>query len=82
VDGEDLVIEVADTGTGIPPEVADRIFEPFFTTKPVGTGTGQGLAVAYYLIHDRHDGAISFETEPGRGTTFTVRLPLRGGLTG
>jgi signal transduction histidine kinase len=75
-DGAEVAIEVADTGVGIPPEIAERIFEPFFTTKEVGEGTGQGLSLAYSLVHDRHGGSIGFRTEPGRGTTFTVRLPV------
>jgi signal transduction histidine kinase len=70
-----IVVEIQDTGNGIPPEIADRVFEHFFTTKPVGVGTGQGLALAYTLIHDRHEGTIAFTSEPGVGTTFTVRLP-------
>jgi len=75
-DGAEVAIEVADTGVGIPPEIAERIFEPFFTTKEVGEGTGQGLSLAYSLVHDRHGGSIGFLTDPGRGTTFTVRLPV------
>jgi len=70
-----IVVEIQDTGNGIPPEIADRVFEHFFTTKPVGVGTGQGLALAYTLIHDRHGGTITFASEPGAGTTFTIRLP-------
>ena len=70
-----VVVEIEDTGTGIPPEIADRVFEQFFTTKPVGVGTGQGLALVYTLIHDRHGGTVSFESTPGAGTTFTIRLP-------
>jgi signal transduction histidine kinase len=73
---DEVVIDVADTGVGMPPEVADRVFEPFFTTKDVGEGTGQGLALAYSLIHDRHNGSITFNSWPGTGTMFTVRLPL------
>ncbi|HVT77016.1 MAG TPA: ATP-binding protein, partial [Acidimicrobiales bacterium] len=76
VEGADCVIEVCDTGAGIPPNIADRIFEPFFTTKEVGVGTGQGLALAYSLIHDRHRGSISFESDPLTGTKFDVRIPL------
>ncbi|MEW5725206.1 MAG: ATP-binding protein, partial [Thermodesulfobacteriota bacterium] len=69
-------IRISDTGTGIPAEVAPRIFDPFFTTKEVGRGTGQGLAIAYAVIVEKHKGSISFETEAGRGTTFIIRLPL------
>jgi PAS domain S-box-containing protein len=75
LDGDDAVIEVADTGVGITPDIADRVFEPFFTTKEVGVGTGQGLALVYGLVRERHGGSITFTTEPNVGTTFTVRLP-------
>jgi PAS domain S-box-containing protein len=76
LDGDHVVIEVSDSGTGIPPEIADKIFDPFFTTKEVGTGTGQGLALARALVVDRHGGRIGFVTEADVGTTFTVRLPI------
>ncbi|MEV6632015.1 ATP-binding protein [Actinoplanes sp. NPDC051470] len=75
-DGDEAVIDVADTGTGVPPEVADKLFDPFFTTKEVGRGTGQGLALARSLVVDRHHGSISFRTEVGAGTVFSVRLPI------
>jgi len=74
-DGEHIVISVADTGTGIPAEIRDRIFTPFFTTKEVGKGTGQGLALAWNVIKERHRGELTFQSEVGRGTTFFVRLP-------
>jgi signal transduction histidine kinase len=74
-DNGDVVIEVEDTGNGIPEGIAGRVFDPFFTTKPVGVGTGQGLSLVHTLIHTRHGGTVSFTTEPGVGTTFTIRLP-------
>ncbi|HET9653871.1 MAG TPA: ATP-binding protein, partial [Kineosporiaceae bacterium] len=70
-----VLVQVQDTGTGIPPEIADRVFDQFFTTKEVGEGTGQGLALAHTLVHDRHGGTITFDSVPGAGTTFSVRLP-------
>ncbi len=76
LEGEVAVIEVSDTGGGISPDIADRVFEPFFTTKEVGRGTGQGLALCYSLVVDRHGGTIEFDSRPGSGTTFTVRLPV------
>jgi len=69
-------IRVADTGTGIPESIQSRVFDPFFTTKPVGKGTGQGLAIAHTVIVQKHKGKLRFETEPGRGTTFVIELPL------
>ncbi len=69
-------IRVSDTGPGIPEKARERVFDPFFTTKPVGKGTGQGLAIAYSVIVEKHGGEISFETEAGNGTTFIVRLPV------
>ncbi len=65
---------IADTGRGIPQEVIDRIFDPFFTTKGSGEGTGLGLSIAYGII-TKHHGTIQVQSEPGRGTTFIVRLP-------
>jgi PAS domain S-box-containing protein len=72
----EAVIEIEDTGCGIPEAIRDRIFDPFFTTKPVGKGTGQGLAIARSVIVDRHQGMLSVSSKEGAGTTFTIRLPL------
>jgi signal transduction histidine kinase/CheY-like chemotaxis protein len=71
-----VVIEVADTGTGIPPEVLSRVFDPFFTTKAEGKGTGLGLAICKRIV-DHHGGRLDIESEPGRGTTVRVALPVR-----
>lgn len=70
------IIEISDTGTGIPPEIRNRIFDPFFTTKGVGKGTGQGLAIARSVVVDKHGGTIDVISEPQQGTTFVIRLPL------
>jgi signal transduction histidine kinase len=70
-----VVVSVADTGCGIPPEIADRIWDQFFTTKDVGRGTGQGLAIVMAIVN-RHDATIAFDSLPGTGTTFHVRLPI------
>jgi signal transduction histidine kinase len=70
-----LVVEVEDTGPGIPAHVRPRIFEPFFTTKPVGEGTGLGLDISYRIVVNKHHGDIRVESTPGR-TTFRVYLPL------
>ena len=76
--GDDVEIRVGDTGGGIPEEIREKVFEPFFTTKGIGKGTGQGLAIAHESITERHGGELSFEVEPGAGTTFVIRLPLDG----
>jgi two-component system, NtrC family, sensor kinase len=78
MDGEDVVICVSDTGAGIPEAIREHIFEPFFTTKDVGKGTGQGLALAWSLVTEKHGGKLSYETILGKGTTFFVRLPSAG----
>jgi signal transduction histidine kinase len=70
-----LVVEVVDNGSGIPPNVQAHLFEPFFTTKPVGTGTGLGLIISNRIVGDRHGGEIEFESRPGE-TRFKVRLPI------
>jgi PAS domain S-box-containing protein len=78
-DGPMAEIRVTDTGCGIPKANQSKIFDPFFTTKPVGKGTGQGLAIAYGVIVQKHGGTIQVESEPGSGTTFIIRLPLAPG---
>jgi PAS domain S-box-containing protein len=77
-DGDDAVITVADSGGGIPEQLHDRVFDPFFTTKKVGRGTGQGLAISRSIVTERHGGTILLESAPGRGTTFEIRLPIKG----
>jgi signal transduction histidine kinase len=75
--GEDVLISIQDTGGGIPESVRGKIFDPFFTTKEVGKGTGQGLAIARSVIVDKHHGELRFDTDPGVGTTFHIRLPIQ-----
>ena len=74
--GDWVEVCVRDTGTGIPEEIRAKIFDPFFTTKGVGRGTGQGLAIAHSVVIDKHRGEIRLESEVGKGSAFTIRLPL------
>lgn len=74
---ENAWIEIADTGKGMAPEISRRIFEPFYTTKPVGTGTGLGLSISWDIVKG-HGGTIEVDSEPGRGTTFRLTLPIGG----
>jgi CheY-like chemotaxis protein len=80
VEGDEVIAEVCDTGVGIPVEHQDRIFELFYTTKPEGVGSGLGLSVCYDIVND-HGGYIRFESQPGEGTRFEVRLPVSAELT-
>jgi two-component system NtrC family sensor kinase len=73
-----VLVSIADTGGGIPEALGARVFEPFFTTKGVGRGTGQGLAIARAVVVEKHGGDLRFDTTPGEGTTFHLRLPLAG----
>jgi signal transduction histidine kinase len=68
---------IADTGVGIPQKNIDHIFTPFFTTKPVGSGTGLGLSIAYDIIVNKHGGNIGVVSEVGKGTIFTIKLPIQ-----
>jgi len=73
----DVVVRVVDTGLGIEQEHLGKVFDPFFTTKPVGTGTGLGLAIVHGII-EKHNGSIDVESDFGKGTTFTIKLPTDG----
>jgi signal transduction histidine kinase len=74
--GENVEIEITDTGPGIPPEIINRIFDPFFTTKPVGSGTGLGLSITHSILR-KHHGQIDVSSELGKGTTFRITLPIQ-----
>jgi signal transduction histidine kinase len=71
-----IVVEITDSGMGIPPDVLPHIFDPFYTTKAVGSGSGLGLHTTYNIIVHNHDGNIQVESEPG-STCFKITLPLR-----
>jgi signal transduction histidine kinase len=74
--GANVLVEIGDSGPGIPPEIQERIFEPFFTTKPPGIGTGLGLHITYNTIVQKHRGQIRIVSQPGE-TTFQIELPIR-----
>jgi signal transduction histidine kinase len=76
VEGSQVVIRIQDSGRGMSEEVKKRIFEPFFTTKEVGQGTGLGLSISYGII-EKHHGTIQVESKPGKGSEFTIRLPIQ-----
>ena len=73
---EMICIEIEDNGPGMEKEIKKRIFDPFFTTKPAGVGTGLGLSVSYFIITEDHGGTLEVVSEPGKGASFIVRLPL------
>ncbi len=76
LDGKMAGVEIKDNGPGIEEEVRKRIFEPFFTTKSVGTGTGLGLSVSYFIVVENHKGELTVDSNPGQGASFTIKLPL------
>jgi len=75
LDGDRALVEIGDTGPGVPADIRDRIFEPFFTTKAVGEGTGLGLDISWRIVVNKHHGDLRVESDPG-STRFQVRLPL------
>ncbi|MGH8758842.1 MAG: sensor histidine kinase, partial [Burkholderiales bacterium] len=75
-EGEGVAVDMLDNGRGIPPEVLPKIFDPFFSTKEIGKGTGLGLSISYKIIQ-QHGGRIDVKSEVGKGTRFTVHLPLK-----
>jgi signal transduction histidine kinase len=75
--GDSIEVRIADTGEGIPTENIEKIFEPFFTTRRARNGVGLGLSIVHEIV-ERYSGTIRVESEPGKGTSFTVRIPTRG----
>ncbi len=74
-EADHICLEFNDTGKGMSPEVMANIFHPFYSTKPIGSGTGLGLAIAHKVITGRHNGTITVDSTPGKGSTFTLRIP-------
>jgi PAS domain S-box-containing protein len=79
--GDTVEINIRDNGVGIPPEIKDKLFQPFFTTKPTGEGTGLGLSISYDIVTQEHGGRITVDSQIGKFTEFTVRLPRTFGAT-
>lgn len=75
--GDSIIITISDTGNGIESNQKEKIFDPFFTTKEVGKGSGQGLAISYNIIVEKHHGRIDIDSQKGEGTTFTIYLPIK-----
>lgn len=78
-DRPQIVIQIADNGPGVPESLQSRIFDPFFTTKPVGKGTGLGLSISYQIVVDKHGGAFQCLSNPGEGTEFLIKIPIKQG---
>ena len=77
LDSQWVAIEISDNGIGIPLLIQGQVFNPFFTTKDVGKGTGMGLAISYQIITEKHRGKLSFRSQYGQGTTFTIQIPIQ-----
>ena len=77
VEGDQLIISLADNGEGMTEEVKQRLFENFFTTKPIGQGTGLGMAITRDIVENKHGGKLSFDSTEGQGTTFTLTIPTK-----
>ena len=77
LEGEQIVVTIADNGEGMSEEVKQRLYENFFTTKPAGQGTGLGMSITRNIIENKHNGRLSFESEEGVGTTFTFTIPIK-----
>ncbi len=72
----DIFIEVSDNGPGIPKELQEKIFRPFYSSKGYGKGTGLGLSIVKRIVNE-HDGSVKLRSQTGKGTTFTIRLPVK-----
>jgi PAS domain S-box-containing protein len=72
-----VIVKISDNGPGISPDILPRLFDPFFTTKPIGKGTGMGLSISYQVITEKHGGQLTCQSQVGKGTTFTISIPLK-----
>lgn len=76
-EGDRLIIRIEDNGMGMTEEVRQKLFDSFFTTKPIGKGTGLGMPITQDIVQNRHHGTLSFSSEEGQGTTFTIDIPIK-----
>ncbi|MBD2127091.1 ATP-binding protein [Microcoleus sp. ZQ-A2] len=74
---DSVLIQIADNGSGMTQDVKAKLFDPFFTTKPAGKGTGLGLAISYQIVVEKHEGELGCESQPGQGTEFWIKIPVR-----
>ena len=77
IEGDNIVISIADNGEGMSEEVKQHLYENFFSTKPIGQGTGLGMSIILDIIENKHGGKVAFHSQQGEGTTFTFTLPIR-----
>ncbi|MBU7584653.1 MAG: PAS domain S-box protein [Nostoc sp. TH1S01] len=77
LDKNSITIKIKDNGSGMTEEIRSRLFDPFFTTKPVGKGTGLGLSISYQIIVEKHSGSLECISEPGKGTEFVIKIPVK-----
>jgi two-component system, NtrC family, sensor kinase len=77
IEGDRVAISISDNGFGIPTSIKAKLFDPFFTTKPVGKGTGLGLSISYQIIVEKHGGVLHCDSEPGKGTEFCIKIPVK-----
>ena len=75
-EGDQICLQIEDNGTGMPDAVKEQIFKPFYTTKPAGEGTGLGLSITRTIIEEKHKGTIQVDSEEGKFTRFTIRIPV------
>lgn len=74
---ERILVKIIDNGSGITEEAKVQLFDPFFTTKPIGKGTGLGLSISYQIVVEKHKGLLRCESELGKGTEFSIEIPVR-----
>jgi signal transduction histidine kinase len=77
LDSQQVAIEIADNGSGMPEAIQSRVFEPFFTTKPIGEGTGLGMSISYSIVVKQHSGQLRCSSVLGQGTTFAIAIPIQ-----